>query len=165
MITSLNGIIQGGVSVKDFSTVTEINLNYSEDIFLEGASGYNERLTLDLNVFKQAPDWDVDETAFSSSMNFIAQLQIKEIMSADEFDMIGVFAGEDCRGVCNLEYKENYDSYFAFLVVYGNTSGESLTYRVWDASEGKIYSDVSPIYNFEPNAFYGNIAATCRCYP
>ena len=32
MITSLNGIIQGGVSVKDFSTVTEINLNDSEDI-------------------------------------------------------------------------------------------------------------------------------------
>jgi len=32
MITSLNGIIQGGVSVKDFSTVTEINLDDSEDI-------------------------------------------------------------------------------------------------------------------------------------
>jgi len=32
MITSLNGIIQGGISVKDFSTVTEINLNDSKDI-------------------------------------------------------------------------------------------------------------------------------------
>ncbi len=32
MITSLNGIIQGGVSIKDFSTVTEINLNDSKDI-------------------------------------------------------------------------------------------------------------------------------------
>jgi hypothetical protein len=32
MITSLNGIIQGGVSIKDFSTVTEINLDDSEDI-------------------------------------------------------------------------------------------------------------------------------------
>ncbi|NOQ25756.1 MAG: T9SS type A sorting domain-containing protein [Bacteroidales bacterium] len=144
----------------EFNVSDGLNIgNYSEDIYLEGASGYNERLTLDLNVFKQAPDWDVDETAFSSSMNFIAQLQIKEIMSADEFDMIGVFAGDECRGVCNLEYKENYDSYFAFLVVYGNTNGENLTYRVWDASEGKIFSDVSPIYNFEPNAFYGNMAS------
>jgi len=32
MIVGLNGIIQGGVSVKDFSKVTQINLNDSEDI-------------------------------------------------------------------------------------------------------------------------------------
>ena len=32
MITGLNGIIQGGVSVKDFSKVTQINLDDSEDI-------------------------------------------------------------------------------------------------------------------------------------
>jgi len=32
MITGLNGIIQGGVSIKDFSRVTQINLNDSEDI-------------------------------------------------------------------------------------------------------------------------------------
>ena len=32
MIVGLNGIIQGGVSVKDFSTVTQINMDDSEDI-------------------------------------------------------------------------------------------------------------------------------------
>jgi len=32
MITGLNGIIQGGVSIKDFSRITQINLNDSEDI-------------------------------------------------------------------------------------------------------------------------------------
>tara|TARA_B110001454_G_scaffold65469_1_gene63645 strand:- start:17 stop:634 length:618 start_codon:yes stop_codon:yes gene_type:complete len=32
MITGLNGIIQGGVSIKDFSRVTQINLDDSEDI-------------------------------------------------------------------------------------------------------------------------------------
>ena len=32
MIVGLKGIIQGGVSVKDFSTVTQINMGDSEDI-------------------------------------------------------------------------------------------------------------------------------------
>jgi len=32
MIVGLNGIIQGGISVKDFSTVTKINANDSEEI-------------------------------------------------------------------------------------------------------------------------------------
>ena len=32
MIVGLNGIIQGGVSVKDFSKVTQIDENNSEDI-------------------------------------------------------------------------------------------------------------------------------------
>ena len=32
MIIGLNGIIQGGVSVKDFSKVTQINEDDSEDI-------------------------------------------------------------------------------------------------------------------------------------
>ncbi len=32
MIVGLNGIIQGGISVKDFSTVTQINMDDSEDI-------------------------------------------------------------------------------------------------------------------------------------
>jgi len=141
-----------------FTVADGLNVGtYNEDIFLVGTSGYNERLTLNVNVYRKVPVWEVDETAFNSSMNIIAQLKIKEVISNDKFDRIGVFAGNECRGVCNLEYKANYDSYFAFLVVYGNTSGEVLTYKVWDASEGKVFSDVTPTYNFTPNGFYGNM--------
>jgi len=143
----------------EFTVREGINIgNYSEDLYLESNTGYNERLTLDLRVFKQAPDWTVDEDAYQYSMNLISQLKIKEIISNDKYDMIGVFVGDECRGVCNLEYQSNYDSYFAFLVVYGNLAEEELEFRVWDASEGKIYTDVSPLYVFEPNQFYGTMA-------
>jgi hypothetical protein len=132
--------------------------DYSEDIYLESSSGYNERLTLDLRVFKQAPDWDVDETQFSSSMNIISQVRVRDIFSTDPYDMIAAFADDTCRGVAKMEYKENYDDYFAFLVVYGNEEGTELEYKFWDASEGKIYTDVTPEFNFEPNGMYGTMA-------
>jgi hypothetical protein len=155
-----NGTLDPDSEVEVEFTVNDgLNIgNYSEDVYLVSNTGYNERLTLDLRVFKQAPNWVVDQTAYQSSMNVIAQLAIKEVISNDKYDKIGVFSGDVCRGVCNLEYKANYDAYFAFLVVYGNESGEDLSYRVWDASEGRVYSDVAPTYNFEPNKFYGIVA-------
>lgn len=155
-----NGTLNPNSQITVQFTVAEgVNIGrYSEEIFLQSNSGYNEKLLLNLNVYRQAPDWTVDENQFSQSMNVIGKLRIKGVFSSDENDMIGVFAGNECRGVAQLEYKANYDDYFLFLVVYGNETNEELTYKVWDASEGKIFSDVSPSILFEPNAFHGTIA-------
>jgi len=156
--------VSGNISPDDevtinFEVAEGLNIgNYSEDIFLSGASGYNERLTLDLRVYKQAPDWSVDETKFSSSMNVIGQVRVREVFTNDAYDMLAAFAGDECRGVAQMSYQENYDDYFAFLVVYGNMEVEELEYKFWDASEGKIYTDVTPEFSFEPNAIYGNMA-------
>jgi hypothetical protein len=153
--------VSGNISPDDQVTVTftvadGLNIgDYTEDIFLESSSGYNERLTLDLRVFKPAPDWNVDETQFSSSMNIISQVRVRDIFSTDQYDMIAAFAGDECRGVAKMEYRENYDDYFAFLVVYGNKQGTALEYKFWDASEGKIYTDVTPEFDFEPNGMHG----------
>ncbi len=156
-----SGTLQPNTETQVEFTVNDgLNIgNYNEDIYLTGASGYNESLNLNLRVYKQAPDWTVDPTAYATSMNIIGQLNIKDVISNDQYDMIGVFAGDVCRGVCNLTYNASYDAYYAFLVVYGNAKGEKLSYKVWDASAGKIYSDVNPTYDFEPNKFLGTVAA------
>ena len=132
--------------------------NYQEDLYLESKSGFNEKLALNMRVFKPAPDWNVNPSEYESSMNIAAQLKIKDIFSSDQYDMIGVFAGDECRGVASLEYKESYDDYISYLVIYGTEAGEELSYKIWDASEGMIYADVSPVYSFEPNKFYGSMA-------
>lgn len=157
--STLGGTLQPDAYIEVKFTVSDgLNIgDYSEDIFVQGSSEYNERLSLNLRVYKEAPQWTVDETAYQNSMNIVAQLKIREMLSADRYDRIGVFAGDECRGVAEMEYQKNYDAYFLFLVVYGNVAGEELTYKVWDASEGKIYSDVVPVYSFEPNAFHGSI--------
>jgi hypothetical protein len=156
----ISGTIQPNQDITVTFTVNEgINIgSYYEDIYLSASSGFNERLTLNLRVYKEAPDWHVDDDQYQSSMNIISQIKVQEVFSSDPYDMIGVFSGTQCRGVAHLEYKQNYDDYFAFLVVYGNTNGEELTYKFWDASEGKVFTDVVPVYAFEPNALYGSMA-------
>jgi hypothetical protein len=112
-----------------------------------------------MRVFKQAPDWTVDESRFDASMNIIGQVKVQDVFSDDPYDMVAAFAGDECRGVAHLGYKENYDAHFAFLVVYGDVSGEALTYKYWDASAGKVYTDVSPQFEFAPNAIHGNMGS------
>jgi len=125
---------------------------------LESLTGYNEKLTIEIEVYQHAPDWQVDEENYSSSMNIISQLKIKNAFSSDNNDMIAVFHGEICRGVANIEYNTNYDDYFAFITIYGNNQTEELEYKIWDASEGKIYSDITPVLDYIPNQLYGTMA-------
>ena len=159
-VTPTNGTLNPNSTLEVTFTISEgLNIGeYSEDIYLGGDAGFNEKMLLNLEVFKPAPDWFVDDTSFDNSMNIIGKLRIKNIFSADEDDMIGVFYGDECRGVVHPEYKVNYDDYFVFLVVYGNNEQVDLTYKVWDASEGKIYADVNPAFAFTPNAIHGSIS-------
>ncbi len=142
-----------------FTVNSEIGIgNYQEDLYLESKSGFNEKLALNLRVYKPAPDWTVDESQFESSMNIAGQIMIKDVYSSDEYDRIGAFVGEECRGVASLDYKESYDDYIVFLTVYGNSMGEEIIYKIWDASEGMVYSDVEPVHTFEPNQFMGSMS-------
>ena len=52
MIVGLNGIIQGGISVKDFSTVTKINANDSEEILNNFINNGIGNLTDDFYYFE-----------------------------------------------------------------------------------------------------------------
>jgi hypothetical protein len=141
-------------------TVNEgLNTGYfNEDIFLAGDFGYNEKLQLTLRVFTPEPAWSVDASKFQYSMNVIGQLRINEVISTDFYDRVAVFVNGECRGVTNLKYISQFDQYQAYLDVYSNVeSGEALEFRVWDASKGTEYRDVTPnSYTFLSNSLKGS---------
>ena len=118
MITSLNGIIQGGVSVKDFSTVTEINLNDSEDIlnnfiddgigtltdnFYYFEAGYKLKIAisflqhgLPLDEISIALDWRDFEgltAEILSSKNFAVIKNLMLTKPRMEIDVVGIRLG------------------------------------------------------------------------
>lgn len=73
-------------------------------------------------------------------MNIIGKIKINDIFSSNSYVKIAAFSGEEVRGVANLEYDENYDEYFVYLNIFSNTSsGDEITFKVWDASTGKVY--------------------------
>jgi hypothetical protein len=112
---------------------------YNGNIFLETASEFNDRLTLDLRVLTPAPDWSVNAPDYSNSMNVIGKIKINEVFSRDQYTKIGAFVDGVPRGEAYLNYDDAFDSYFVYLTAYSIvTSGEEVTFKIWDALNGKV---------------------------
>ena len=72
-------------------------------------------------------------------MNLINQIQIDGVLSRDSYTKVAAFVDGEPRGEAYLNYDNNYDAYYAYLSVYSNTAfGEDVTFKVWDALNGKV---------------------------
>ena len=122
---------------------------------------YKEKLAIDLKVNAKEPDWKFDPSGFEHNMSIIGQLKINGIFSVDVNDKLVVYVGQQIRGLANVEYVPQIDGYRVFMNIYSNaTTGEALSFRVWDASGGRIYSDVTVIpanLTFEVNTLVGTL--------
>lgn len=133
--------------------------NYTSDLFLETSSGFNDRLSFNLRVLTQAPDWSVNEPDYSLSMNAIGKIQLDNVFSRDKYTKVGAFINNEPRGEAYLKYDAIFDSYFVFLTVYSNTDNEEVTFKIWDAINGKIINasiDGKAKENFETNKIFGS---------
>ncbi len=119
---------------------------YEQDLYVSTESfGYNERLLIDLNVLADPPEWSVDYTHYSYSMSLIGELFINDIISADESDMVSVWVGEEIRGVAPVSYDPASGKHLVFMSIMSNEPfGDTLVFRAWDASLGRVLTDVSP---------------------
>jgi hypothetical protein len=160
-VTPASGIIQPN-SQRVISFVVDPNVNigdYSQDIHLLTDFGFPEKLTIDLKVREEEPNWTVNPADFDFSMSIIGYLKIKNVVSTSEEDILAVFVDDECRGLVHLQYLPQLDRYLAFLDVYSNvTDGEDLKFKIWDASSGTMYTEVDPlIIPFVENDVIGTI--------
>lgn len=117
--------------------------DYQEDLILTGNNEYGERLEFKLEVEAPTPIFDLDPNEFLYTMNFVGKVTVDNIRSRDDKDILFAYVGDELRGATNLLYIEDYDAYFVFFSVYSNSNeGETVEFRLWDASEGKIQSQV-----------------------
>ncbi|MBK8954967.1 MAG: hypothetical protein IPM34_05340 [Saprospiraceae bacterium] len=145
-----------------FKVDPNINLGqYNINVGLLTDFNYKEKLAIDLNVKAKDPDWVVDPTVYEHNMTIIGQVKINGVFSADVNDKLVAFVGQQVRGVAHVEYVPQIAGYRVFLNVYSNTAtGEALTFRVWDASAGKIYTDVTVVpanLTFDASALVGTL--------
>jgi len=138
----------------------ELNIgSYQTDINLVASMDYNERLGIAVQVNGHAPDWTVNPSNYSNTANVIGQLSVGNILSTDENDIVACFVGDECRGVSNVQYFENGNMYLVFMNIYANTNGETMSFKVYDASTGDVYSNVSPEITFTANELYGSVSS------
>lgn len=145
-----------------FSVSNNTNIGYyTNDIVMKNSFGYDERLILNLNIYKNPPqEWTVDPAQFEYSMTVLNRLRIFDEFSRDKNDLIAAFVNGQCRGVTHISYVPTADHYQAYLSIYSNElTGETIDYRIWNASEGLVHSFVSSSNTetgtFTSNAFYG----------
>ena len=117
--------------------------DYSEQVLLTGNNGIAESLRLQVNVEAEQPEISLTEQDYQYNMSFIGKVSVDGIRSRDELDLLVAYVGDEPRGMANPMYIEDYDAYFIFMSVYSNELlGEEVNFRLWDASEGKIQSQV-----------------------
>lgn len=135
--------------------------DYIQDLQLLTDFNFPERLTIGLKVREKEPEWAVNPGDFQNSMSIIGAIQIKGVISTDGEDKLAAFVGEEVRGINYLRYVPQIDRYLVFMDVYSNENfGEELTFKVWDASEGIIYSEVEPDFIlFDANTLVGSTSA------
>ena len=143
-----SGLIDPNSSVEvTFDVQPLLNIGeYEQDIFVTTQSfGFNERLLLDLKVIVDPPDWTVDAEAFSQSMNIVGELRINDVISTDEEDIVSIWLDDELRGVANVEFDPSSGKHLVFLTVLSDvTSGETLEFRAWDASRGRVLTGLTP---------------------
>ncbi|MEM6648491.1 MAG: T9SS type A sorting domain-containing protein [Bacteroidota bacterium] len=113
-------------------------------------------------AFTDAPDWPVDASAYGTSMTITAAVDLGHT-TASAGDVLGVYARDAAsgldvwRGVGEATTLNSTTVRF-LLTVYGDTDGEALYLRYYDASADGVYrTDHS--FTYEANRVFGTIAA------
>lgn len=152
-----------------FTIFQGINIgSYEASIELTGGNGVKEILPVRLKVTGIRPDWAVNPFDFESTMNITGRILIMDVNQEDEEDLLAAFIGETCVGLVSPQYVSEYNAYYTFMNVYGNSAhaGQAITLKLWDASTGNVYTSIDSKLNstvqnltFTANGIMGNANA------
>lgn len=143
-----------------FTVDPNVNIGvYENEIQVLTDFGYPDGLLIKLKVYAEPPSsWSVNPAAFQNTMSIVGQIRVNSIISTNPDDKLAAFVNGQCRGISNLQYFSQVDRYYAFLNVYSNvTSGETIEFRIWNATEGKSHTEVTPSLPYVANSLVGNI--------
>lgn len=104
------------------------------------------------------PDWTVNPNDFSYNMTITGTINFDKLETTNPNDMVGVFINGECRGSAQPVYNEQADRYIFYLMVYSNTVGDTLKFKIYNANTGEIRSS-GRIAFFEVNGIIGSVDA------
>ena len=109
-----------------------------------------------IQVQAAIPTWAVDASQYQYSMQINAQVVLDGAGAPLGNHLVGVFVGNQCRGLAS-PMEANGQRYY-FITVYANqSSGEILTFKFYNAGTDQLYT--SPLTQvFQRNANIGGVA-------
>ena len=134
---------------------TMVQDDFADTIFMDGPEG-NEPLPVIFRNICRSPEWELDASAFTYSMNFSVELNIQGSLSDDKMDIVAAYIDGELRGKSYVEYVAALDRYEAFLTVYSNDFiGGVVEFHIWDADECLLYGEVLESFPFVADELIG----------
>ncbi|TDG36319.1 T9SS type B sorting domain-containing protein [Pedobacter changchengzhani] len=151
----------------DFIIDKNLNTGTYTDTVITMADNKRQLLYVIVNVLRTPPNWTVNPSNFKYNMSLTTQFSLNAtdtLTSIDVRDKMGVFVGDECRGVADITYDANSKKYVAFITAYSNAANESLSVHFWDTYPGIEYQGLERI-NFVPNGTVGSADNTFILHP
>ncbi|RMH73924.1 MAG: T9SS C-terminal target domain-containing protein, partial [Gemmatimonadetes bacterium] len=163
-ISPLSGTLQPG-SQQTITMVIppEVTFGvYENTLTAETALG-DEPLNIRLQVLCHEPDFSFDPYQYQYSMGITAVVDIDGTRSTDIYDRVVAFVGDDIRGLGSVQYfptlPEENRYQVALTVFSSSSSGETVSFHVWDASTCSELGQVLETYTFETDRVFGTPTA------
>lgn len=129
---------------------------FRDTVYMEGAEG-DEPLPIIYRNLCRTPEWEIEASDFTYSMNFTAEFNIQGEISEDNMDIVGAFIDGELRGKAYLEYEPFLEKYMAFLTVYSNEFLDDMVeFQIWDANECLLYGNVVESFPYAADEVIGS---------
>lgn len=129
---------------------------YSTTVQMQTIDG-DEPMKVDLRVACPSPEWSIDPSQYSFSMNLTLQLNIEGEIAEDKLDKVGAFVDGQLRGLGYVQYSRSLERYLVFLTVYSNIpAGETVTFQIWDASACLLFASTIETFPYVADGLIGS---------
>jgi Concanavalin A-like lectin/glucanases superfamily/Secretion system C-terminal sorting domain len=129
---------------------------YSTTVQMQTIDG-DEPMKVDLRVACPSPEWSIDPSQYSFSMNLTLQLDIEGEIADDKLDKVGAFVDGQLRGLGYVQYSRSLDRHLVFLTVYSNIpAGETVTFQIWDASACLLFASTIETFPYVADGLIGS---------
>lgn len=131
----------------------------ADDIRDEDEVGFRNTLARNYEDERRSPStyWEMSPENYEFSMNLIGMItnaDAEELLA--QGDEVAAFVNGELRGSSEVIYIEELDAYLVFLTVYANQEGETLQFKLYDASNTEEI-ELNESYNFLINAIAGSV--------
>jgi hypothetical protein len=113
-------------------------------------------LLIALKVNAQDSNWSVNAADYQYNMTFTTFLSVNGTTLSSSEDKVAAFVNGEVRGVANVVYVSAYNKYVAYLSVYANTNGETISFKMYDSDTDAIVASAET-YNFSIDATVGGV--------
>lgn len=117
-------------------------------------------LLIGLKAKAQDPNWSVNSANYQYSMTFTTFLNINGTTLSSGENKVAAFVNGEIRGVANVVFVASANKYVAYLSVFANTNGETITFKIYDSANDNVV-DITANENF---IIDGNVGGIFQSY-